>query len=131
MCVARRIISHDVLDQLYELFLIRGTPDHIQSVNGPEFTVNAVMMVAEGHRRQHLFIEPGSPWENGCVESYIGKLRDELLNGKVLDALMEAKVLIEGWRQGYNRFRPQSSPGYRPPAPEARWFEKLNHGVVH
>ncbi len=66
-----------------------------------------------------LFIEPGSPWENGYVESFNGKLRDELLNGEIFDTLLEAKVLVERWRQEYNRFRPHSSLGYRPPAPEA------------
>ena len=78
-----------------------------------------------------LYIEPGSAWENGYVESYIGKLRDELLNGEVLDTLMEAKVLVEGWRKEYNRFRPHSSLGYRPPAPEAYKVEKFILGVVH
>jgi putative transposase len=78
-----------------------------------------------------LYIEPGSPWENGYVESYIGKLRDKLLNGEILDTLMEAKVLVEGWRQEYNRFRPHSSLGYKPPAPETKRLEKLNQEVVH
>ena len=66
-----------------------------------------------------LLIEPGSPWENGYVESFNGKLRDELLNGEIFYTLKEAKVLIERWRQQYNRLRPHSSLGYRPPAPEA------------
>ena len=66
-----------------------------------------------------LFIEPGSPWENGYVESFNGKLRDELLNGEIFYTLKETRVLIERWRQHYNRVRPHSSLGYRPPAPEA------------
>ena len=66
-----------------------------------------------------LFIEPGSPWENGYVESFNGKLRDELLNREVFTTLMEAKILIEQWRMDYNHIRPHSSLGYRPPAPEA------------
>ncbi len=66
-----------------------------------------------------LFIEPGSPWENGYVESFNGKLRDELLDGEIFDTLLEAKVLVERWRWEYNRYRPHSSLGYRPPAPEA------------
>jgi transposase InsO family protein len=78
-----------------------------------------------------LYIEPGSPWENGYVESYIGKLRDELLNGEILDTLMEAKVLVEGWRKEYNRFRPHSSLGYKPPAPEAYEVENFTQGLVH
>ena len=64
------------------------------------------------------FIEPGSPWENGYVESFNGKLRDELLNAEVFNTLLEAKVLIEQWRRHYNTVRPHSSLGYRPPAPE-------------
>ena len=67
---------------------------------------------------QTLFIEPGSPWENGYVESFNGKLRDELLNGEIFYTLKEAKVLIEQWRRHYNTIRPHSSLGYRPPAPE-------------
>ena len=78
-----------------------------------------------------LYIEPGSPWENGYVESFIGKLRDELLNGEVLDMLMEAKVLVEGWRKEFNLFRPHSSLGYRPSAPEALMVEKFTQGMVH
>jgi hypothetical protein len=78
-----------------------------------------------------LLIEPGSPWKNGYVESYIGKLRDELLNGETLDTLMEAKVLVEGWRQESNRFKPHSSLGYKPPAPETKWLENPHQGVVH
>jgi putative transposase len=66
-----------------------------------------------------LYIEPGSPWENGYIESFNGKRRDELLDGEIFYTLIEAKVLIERWREHYTRFRPHSSLGYRPPAPEA------------
>jgi hypothetical protein len=66
-----------------------------------------------------LFIEPGSPWENGYIESFNGKLRDELLNGEIFTTLLEAKVLLENWRREYNQIRPHSSPGNRPPTPEA------------
>ena len=66
-----------------------------------------------------LFIEPGSPWENGYVESFNGKLRDELLNREIFTTLEEAKVLTEGWRREYNQVRPHSALGYKPPAPEA------------
>jgi putative transposase len=131
MYVARRIRSPDVLDQLYELFLTRGTPDYIRSDNGPEFVAHAVRSWLKAIGVTTLYIKPGSPWENGYVESYIRKLRDEFLNGEILDTLMEARVLIEGWRQEYNRFRPHSSLGYKVPAPEAKWLEKLNQGVVH
>jgi putative transposase len=131
MSVARRIRSEDVLDQLYELFLARGTPEYIRSDNGPELSSNAVRSWLKDIGVTTLFIEPGSPWENGYVESFIGKLRDELLNGEVLDTLTEAKVLVEGWRKEYNRFRPHSSLGYRPPAPEAFMAGKFTQGLVH
>jgi putative transposase len=131
MHVARRIRSEDVLEQLYELFLFRGVPEHIRSDNGAEFTANAVRNWLEELGVATLYIEPGSPWENGYVESFIGKLRDELLNGEVLDTLTEAKVLVEGWRKEYNRFRPHSSLGYRPPAPEAFFVGKFTQGLVH
>jgi putative transposase len=126
-----RIRSEDVLEQLYELFLFRGVPEHIRSDNGAEFTANAVRNWLEELGVATLYIEPGSPWENGYVESFIGKLRDELLNGEVLDTLTEAKVLVEGWRKEYNRFRPHSSLGYRPPAPEAFFVGKFTQGLVH
>jgi putative transposase len=85
----------------------------------PEFTAKAVKYWLERLGVQTLFIEPGSPWENGYNESFNGKLRDELLNGEIFTSLLEAQVLIENWRKEYNQFRPHSSLGYRPPAPEA------------
>jgi transposase InsO family protein len=66
-----------------------------------------------------LFIEPGSPWENGYIESFNGKLRDELLNGEIFYSLKEAKVIIELWRKEHNTVRPHSALDYHPPAPEA------------
>ena len=110
----------DVLDQLYELFIRRGIPEHIRSSdNGPEFTAKAVRKWLVNLGIKTLYIEPGSPWENGYVESFIGKFRDELLIGEIIDTLLEARVVIEFWRREYNQFRPHSSLGYRPPAPEA------------
>jgi transposase InsO family protein len=117
--VKRSIKSQDVLDQLYDLFISRAIPEYIRSDNGPEFTAKAVREWLAEIGIRTLFIEPGSPWENGYVESFIGKLRDELLNGEIFDTLIEAKVVIERWRKEYNRFRPHSSLGYKPPAPEA------------
>ncbi len=128
--VARRIRSGDVLDQLYELFLRRGLPDCIRSDNGPEFAAKAVRKWPNRLDVTTLFIEPGSPWENGSIESFIGKLRDELLNGEVLDTLDEAKVLVEAWRKAYNHIRPHSSLEYRPPAPEAMMAGKFTLGLV-
>ena len=97
----------------------RGTPAYIRSDNGPEFTAAAVREWLKRLGIGTLFIEPGSPWENGYVESFNGKLRDELLNGEIFYTLLEARVLIERWRQEYNRIRPHSALGYRPPTPEA------------
>lgn len=85
---------------------------------GPEFAAIAVKGWITGVGAKTAFIEPGSPWENGYVESFNGKLRDELLNAEVFNTLAEAKVLIEGWRRHYNTVRPHSSLRYRPPAPE-------------
>ena len=116
--VARSIRSEDVLECLAELFVHRGTPDHIRSDNGPEFTARAVREWLGRVGVNTLFIEPGSPWENGYVESFNGKFRDELLNGELFYTLTEAKVLVERWRNEYNTERPHSSLGYRPPAPE-------------
>lgn len=116
--VARSIRSEDVLETLAELFVHRGTPDNIRSDNGPEFTARAVREWLGRVDVRTLFIEPGSPWENGYVESFNGKLRDELLNREVFYTLTEAEVLIARWRHEYNTRRPHSSLGYRPPAPE-------------
>ena len=110
-------VDQNILEQLGYLF-IRGLPDFIRSDNGPEFTSKVVRSWLEQLGIQTLFIEPGSPWENGYNESFNGKLRDELLNGEIFTTLLKAKVLIENWRKEYNQFRPHSSLGYRPPAPE-------------
>ena len=119
MLVARRISSHDVINQLYELFLLRGVPEHIRSDNGPEFTAKTIRRWLNHVGVKTLFIEPGSPWENGYIESFNGKLRDELLNREIFYTLTEAKILIERWRQEYNHIRPHSALRYQPPAPEA------------
>ena len=117
--VARRLTNEDVLERLSDLFVRRGVPAHIRSDNGPEFTARAVRSWLDRVGVKTLFIEPGSPWENGYVESFNGKLRDELLDREIFDTLLEAKVLIERWRTEYNTIRPHSSLGYRPPAPDA------------
>jgi transposase InsO family protein len=116
--VERHISSQDVITELTDLFLRKGIPEHIRSDNGPEFTAKAVRDWLARLGIKTLFIEPGSPWENGYVESFNGKLRDELLNREVFDTLLEAKALVEDWRKEYNHVRPHSSLGYRPPAPQ-------------
>ena len=117
--VERHISSQDVNDQLFELFVFGGIPEHIRSDNGPEFTAKVVRGWLSRLGVKTLFIKPGSPWENGYIESFNGKLRDELLNREVFATLLEAKILIEDWRKEYNQFRPHSSLRYRPPTPEA------------
>ena len=117
--VARRFTHQDVLSVLTELFIQRGVPVHIRSDNGAEFTAKNVRSWLSRLQIKPLFIEPGSPWENGYIESFNGKMRDELLNGEIFYTLKEAKVLIEMWRKEYNTIRPHSSLGYQPPVPEA------------
>jgi putative transposase len=117
--VNRKIKSEDVLNQLFNLFVFRGVPEHIRSDNGPEFTARAVRKWLNRLGVKTLFIEPGSPWENGYIESFNGKMRDELLNREIFTTLVEANVLINQWRREYNQIRPHSALGYRPPAPEA------------
>lgn len=117
--VARRLTSEDVLYRLGQLFVQRAIPAYIRSDNGSEFTAKTVRDWLRRLGVQTLFIEPGSPWENGYIESFIGKMRDELLNREIFYTLSEARVLIESWRQHYNTKRPHSSIGYHPPAPEA------------
>ena len=116
--VARRLRATDVLDTLADLFVTQGVPAHIRSDNGPEFTAELVRLWLAALQVQTLFIEPGNPWENGYVESFNGKLRDELLDREIFYTLTEAKILLERWRREYNKVRPHSALGYRPPAPE-------------
>lgn len=117
--VARKIRAIDVLEHLADLFIMYGTPDHIRSDNGPESVAEIVRGWLKRLGVETLFIEPGSPWENGYIESFNGKLRYELLGGEIFDTILEARVVIETWRRQYNTVRPHSSLGNRPPAPEA------------
>lgn len=118
--VARRMKNEDVMHVLADLFIERGQPDHLRSDNGSEFTAEAIRNWLGRVGVKTLFIEPGSPWENGYNESFNSKLRDEHLNREIFYSLKEAQVLIEQWRQEYNTIRPHSSLGYKPPAPVAR-----------
>jgi len=117
--VGRHMTSEDVLYRLVQLFVERGAPAYLRSDNGSEFTAKKVRAWLGKIGVGTLYIEPGSPWENGYGESFNGKLRDELLAREVFDTLLEAKVLVERWRRHYNTIRPHSALGYRPPAPEA------------
>ena len=117
--VERNLGSDDVLFTLTALFVERGPPEYIRSDNGAEFTAHAVREWLARLQVKTLFIEPGSPWENGYNESFNGKLRDEFLNGEIFYTLKEAQILTERWRVHYNTVRPHSSLKYRPPAPKA------------
>lgn len=125
--VARKLNSKDVLDVLSQLFIARGVPKHVRSDNGSEFIATRMQNWFRKLELRPLFITPGSPWENGYVESFNGKLRDELLNRELFCSLKEAQVIIESWRKHYNTKRPHSSLGYRPPAPET--FTPKLYGV--
>ncbi len=114
----RRLNSTDVIDVLSDLFILRGVPEHIRSDNGPEFVAKAVRKWIHAVGAKTAYIAPGSPWENGYIESFNARLRDELLNGELFYTLTEARIIIESWRRHYNNVRPHSSLGYKPPAPE-------------
>jgi transposase InsO family protein len=115
--VSRNLKGEDVIECLTELFCERGVPEFIRSDNGSEFTNDQIRAWLSELGVKTLFIEPGSPWENGYIESFNGKFRDELLNGEIFYTLMEAQIIIEHWRKEYNQVRPHSSLHYRPPAP--------------
>jgi putative transposase len=117
--VERQFKSDGVMEVLTEVFLRRGTPAYLRSDNGSEFSSEEIKGWLGRLGVNPIFIEPGCPWENGFIESFNGKLRDELLNREIFDTLLEAKVLAEYYRWEYNTIRPHSALNYRPPAPEA------------
>jgi putative transposase len=113
------MISHqDVLETLTELFCEQGVPVHLRSDNGPEFTAKKVREWLDRLAIKPLFIEPGSAWENGYIESFNGKMRDELLNREIFYCVEEAQMLIEQWRREQSIVLPHSALGFRPPAPD-------------
>ena len=116
--IDRRLKAVDVIDVLSDLFILRGVPGHIRSDNGPEFIAKAVQEWIAAVGARTAYIAPGSPWENGYVESFNARLRDELLDGEIFYTLKEAQIVIESWRRHYNAVRPHASLGYKPPAPE-------------
>lgn len=116
--VERKLNSTDVVDALTDLFILRGPPKFIRSDNGPEFIAQKVRDWIAAVGSKTAYIEPGSPWENGYIESFNARFRDELLNGEIFYTLKEAKIVIEEWRKYYNTVRPHSALGYKPPAPK-------------
>ena len=129
--VERRINSNQVIDVLAEAMIAHGIPDYIRSDNGPEFVAKDLRKWLAATGSKTLYIEPGSPWENGYCESFNSKMRDEFLNGEIFYSMKEVKVLTERWRVYFNTERPHSALGYRPPAPAA-WQTKAppRHGKV-
>ena len=125
--VARRLNSVNVIEAMADVMLVKGVPEHIRSDNGPEMTAKIIRDWLPKVGANTLYIEPGSPWENGYCESFNGKLRDEFLNGEIFYSLKEARILIEQWRQHYNTKRPHSSLGYRPPAPQTYSRMPIHH----
>jgi transposase InsO family protein len=123
--VARRINSFGVIATMADVMLTRGVPEHIRSDNGAEMTAKVVRNWLGKLGARTLYIEPGSPWENGYCESFNGKLRDECLNQEIFYSLKEAQVVIEQWRNHFNTIRPHSSLGYRPPAPQTSTAQLL------
>ena len=115
---ARRIRANDVIDLFADVMVERGVPEYIRSDNGPEMIAKVLRNWLARVGTKTAYIMPGSPWENGYCESFNGKLRNELLDGEIFYTLREAQVIIEQWRWHYNRIRPHSALGYRPPAPE-------------
>jgi putative transposase len=103
---------------LSDLFILRGVPEHILLDNGPEFVAKAVQDWIAAVGAKIAYITSGSPWENGFIESFNARLRDELLDGEIFYSMAEAKIVIESWRRHYNTVRPLGSLGYKPPAPE-------------
>ena len=118
--IGRCLRSLEVIEVLSDAMLFHGIPEHSRSDNGPEMTSKRVRNWLQLIGVQTLFIEPGSPWENGYNESFNGKLRDQLLNGEVFYSFKEATIIIEGWPIHYNTRRPHSALGYKPPAPVTR-----------
>ena len=125
--IAASIPASVVVEILEWLFLTRGVPKYLRSDNGPEFVAKAVCQWLEESGCQTLFITPGSPWENGYIESFIDKLRDECLNREIFRNGREAQTIVEAWRQEYNDYRPHSSLDYLTPTEFARQYYQRNH----
>jgi len=115
--------SARVISALADVMVMKGVPQHLRSDNGPEFVARGLRKWLAAMGAKTLYIEPGSPWENGYCESFNSKLRDEFLNGEIFYSMKELRVLAERWRIHYNTVRPHSSLGYRAPAPKA-WLSE-------
>ena len=112
----RSITSEDVIDTLAELFARHGVPEHLRSDNGPEFVAHAIGRWLDQLNLEALYLEPGSPWENGYAESFHSRLRDEFLALEEFESLAAARRLTAGWKTEYNEHRPPSSLNYQTPS---------------
>jgi transposase InsO family protein len=112
----RALKARDVLAWLQQAIQEHGAPQYLRSDNGPEFIAQEVQRWLRDHQIQTIYIDPGSPWQNGFVESFHGRFRDECLNREQLWTLTEARVIIEDFRRDYNQQRPHSQLGYQSPA---------------
>ena len=123
--VEKRMNGLDVLETMDELIRDRGAPGFLRSDNGSEFRNKHLVKWLQEQRVNSLFIEPGSPWENGFIESFNGKLRDECLDEELFFSRKEAQVVVDWWRKVYNQIRPHSALGYQSPAEYAKNAELL------
>ena len=126
----RRWSSALVIEALADVMVLQGVPEHIRSDNGPAFVARDLRKWLANTGAKTLYIEPGSPWENGYCESFNSKLRDEFLNGEIFYSIKELRIRAERWRVHYNTVRPHSSLNYRPPAPEA-WQASIGRCQSH
>jgi len=129
--VARSFRGQDVVELLRYLFAVRGCPAYIRSDNGPEFVSKVVKKWLENLGVETLYIAPGSPWENGYIESFDGRLRDELLNRELFLSINELRYVVDRWRMDYNHYRPHSSLDYMAPAAFAMTCQSSDSTTLH
>lgn len=128
--VSRSLTAEDVVGVLGRLFVERGEPEYIRSDNGPEFIAEVVKQWLQASGVKTLYIEPGSPWENAYSESFNSRFRDELLDREVFTSVLEAKVLVNDYKQEYNHRRPHSSLNYQTPAAFAAMVRQSENGTM-
>ena len=136
MHVARSVTADDLMNVLDELVVKHGTPTFLRCDNGPEFAAFAIADWCRFNNASTTFIDPGSPWQNGHIESFNSRIRDEYLNSHLFDSLLEAQVLLEDWRQQYNHERLHSSLCYLTPVEfkelwEQQYQQRLSLALDH
>ncbi len=129
--VAKHFKGEDVVEVLRYLFAVRGCPKYIRSDNGPEFVSKAVRKWLKVSGVETLYVAPGSPWENGYVESFNSKLRDEFLNRELFLHIDELRYVADRWRMDYNHYRPHSSLDYMAPAAFAAKCLEQGSATLH